>query len=392
MRKVDRRTFWGWGMVGVIALILTALQITGGSNAAPRAIVNPGGHIGGTGQPVCTLDASGYCTVTHNLGYQPAGVVVTSDKEGQLGTTDQITATTFRVRWGWYERINGSNRFAAGTQIAFSWVPGGEVATPPPTTSPPTSATPPPSTTPPTTPSPTPTPTAGPSPVKTCTNGQVFGEQGQAQFGPYYFYLNDWRDSYAGEQYRAMVCSFDNWWLEADVPAHSDLGVEAYPAMQRNFSPAANVATLQSLRFAQNTNATVAGARWNVAVDAWFNSGQSCEVMIWTQWQNQTPAGSNVATVTIGGQQYQVWKAGSTNLSTGACGIVSYRSVNQQLFGSLPVQSFVSDMKARGYLPANNTTWQFNYGVEVVDTRGDGTLGGAGTLRWNFTDHALVTS
>lgn len=361
-------------LLGIALLTLGLVTLWPKADAAV-----PEGQTGFGRLETCALDVNSRCTVQHGFGVAPEAVNATVVGSGtSIITVDAVTATSYSVR---IVRANGTLYPAGQPAKWYAHYDFGASSTIPPT-----SATPSP------TPTASPSPTAtGPSPVKACTTGQTFGEGGQAAFNPYYFYLNDWRDSYAGEQYRAMVCAADNWWVEADVPTHSDNGVEAYPAMQRNFDPAANLSTIQSVRFAQNTT-NVAGMRWNVAVDAWLNADQDCELMIWTQWQEQTPAGSNVATVTIGGQQYQVWKSGGVNLSTGACGIVSYRSINQQTFGTLPMQSFIADMKARSWLPANNTTWQVNYGVEVVDTNGDATLGGAGTHRWNFTDHAVTVS
>ena len=43
----------------------------------------------------------------------------------------------------------------------------------------------------------------------------------------------------------------------------------------------------------------------------------------------------------------------------------------------MPLASFFADARARGWTPT--TTWQVDYGVEVVDTNGN-------PERFNFTD------
>ena len=78
----------------------------------------------------------------------------------------------------------------------------------------------------------------------------------------------------------------------------------------------------------------------------------------------QRPAGDQVGTTTIGGQQYEVWRSGS-----GDGGAFTYLSVTPQTSGTMPLALFFADVRARGWTPT--TTWQVDYGVEVVDTNGN---------------------
>ena len=97
--------------------------------------------------------------------------------------------------------------------------------------------------------------------------------------------------------------------------------------------------------------------------------------MIWTDNWNQVPAGNMVGVATIGGQQYQVWQSGS-----GDGGILTYVSVIPQTSGTMPLAAFFADVRARGWTPT--TTWQVDYGVEVVDTNGN-------PERFAFTDFSV---
>ena len=146
--------------------------------------------------------------------------------------------------------------------------------------------------------------------------------------------------------------------------------MQTYLNVHRDYNNRA-LSTIQSARFAA-TGPRCAGCIWNIAFDIWIGSGFTHEMMIWTENWNQRPAGSVVGMVTFGGQQYQVWRSGS-----GDGGILTYLSVNQQLSGTIPLSEFFADARARGWTPT--TTWQVDYGVEIVDTNGN-------PERFTFTD------
>ncbi|MEU4604119.1 hypothetical protein AB0F43_14155 [Kribbella sp. NPDC023972] len=95
----------------------------------------------------------------------------------------------------------------------------------------------------------------------------------------------------------------------------------------------------------------------NGAFDVWIGDGTSNELMIWTDNKNQVPAGSKVGTVTLGGYTYDVWHSS---------GYTAYVSQVTQKSGTMPLASFFNDMSKRLDLEA--TTWQVEYGVEVVST------------------------
>ena len=109
-----------------------------------------------------------------------------------------------------------------------------------------------------------------------------------------------------------------------------------------------------------------------MAFDIWVGDGLTHELMIWTENWGQRPAGNVVGTVTFGGFDYQVWRSG-----TGDGGIITYLSVVPQLSGTMPLALFFADALTRGWTPT--TTWQVDFGVEIVDTNGE-------PERFTFTD------
>lgn len=359
-------------MIGSLLLVLVGLQLTAGSNAAQLAT---GEQVRGfTGS--CAVDASSGCTVTHGLGVVPTGVSALVGGPGQMVSEVQSarTATTIRLRFHWHTGAT----FAAGTVISFSGVVAGPDAapsSPPPSTTPPTT---PPVSTPPTTPPTTP----GPSPVKACESpsGVVIGEGAGRTFsepaaaGDYFVHNNNWNDNYGGT-HSIRACSYDNWNVTVNIPAHADRAVEAYPNVHRDYNDVP-IDSITSARFAAKAPACTASIIHNVAFDIWIGNGFDNELMIWTENCNQRPAGTRLADAVVGGRTYQVWKSGG---ATSPGGIFTYVSVPTQLFGTMPLGLFFDDLQNRAWINGPQTTWQVDFGVETVTTGGT-------SQRYDFTD------
>jgi hypothetical protein len=250
-----------------------------------------------------------------------------------------------------------------------------------PTTAPTTTA---PTTTAPTTTAPTTTapttsaPTATATPPKNCTNGDTIKEgvaasYSEADGGEYLIHNNNWNDD-AGGNTVITACDYDNWYLISDTPNHSDMSVQTYPNVHRDYNNVP-LTRITSARFAA-TGPRCTGCVYNIAFDVWLGSGFSHELMIWTDNWGQRPIGNIVGTVTIGGHEYQVWRSGS-----GDGGVFTYLSTTPQLSGDMPLSEFFKDVQNRGWKVT--TTWQVDYGVEIVDTNGN-------PERFDFTNFAIT--
>jgi hypothetical protein len=255
-------------------------------------------------------------------------------------------------------------------------------ATTAPTTAAPTTAAPTttaPATTAPTTAAPTTTaPTATATPTKTCTNGNTIREGVAASYfeadgGEYLIHNNNWNDD-AGGNTVITACNYDNWYLISDTPNHSDMSVQTYPNVHRDYNNVP-LTRIKSARFAA-TGPRCTGCVYNIAFDIWLGSGLSHELMIWTDNWGQRPSGNIVDTVDIGGHTYQVWRSGS-----GDGGAFTYLSTTPQRSGDMPLSEFFKDVQQRGWNVT--TTWQVDYGVEIVDTNGN-------PERFDFTDFAIT--
>jgi hypothetical protein len=237
------------------------------------------------------------------------------------------------------------------------------------------------------TPSPTPTPTS-PSPTATsptatqppgtCTNPDVITEGEAASYfeadgGEYLIHNNNWNDD-AGGTSTIYACNYDNWFLVSDTPDHADMSVQTYPNVHRDYADKP-LSQITSARFAAS-GPRCTGCVYNIAFDIWLGSELSHELMIWTDNWGQTPSGDIVDTVTIGGHEYQVWRDGDNS-----GGSFTYLSTTPQTSGDMPLSDFFADVQARGWNVT--TTWQVDYGVEIVDTNGN-------PERFDFTDFSIT--
>lgn len=189
----------------------------------------------------------------------------------------------------------------------------------------------------------------------------------------YLIHNNNWNDD-AGGNTVITACGYNNWYLVSDTPNHSDMSVQTYPNVHRDYNDAP-LTRITSARFAAK-GPRCSGCVYNIAFDIWLGSGFSHELMIWTDNWGQRPLGNIVDTVRIGGHEYQVWRSGS-----GDGGVITYLSTTPQLSGDMPLSEFFKDVQNRGWRAT--ATWQVDYGVEIVDTNGN-------PERFDFTDFAIT--
>jgi len=336
----------------------------------------------------CVLDASSSCTVVHGFGKKPAAITVTASGPAILSVDpSRTTDETYRLRALRYD----GKKYRAGTKLSYTAhydfvAAPAQPTTPTPTTTatptkPPTTSTPTPtetttSTKPPTTATPTgpTTPTSTGSPVKSCTKPSFLttstNNQGDGRtFGAYYVHNNMWNND--NGTYTLGACNFDNWYLDVTQPLPGDRGVQAYPNVHKDYNDVA-LSKIKSAKFASTTPAVCNGCIYDVAFDAWIGDDLNNELMIWTDNKGQTPAGEKVGTVTFDGFAYDVWHES---------GYTAYVSQVTQKSGTMPLASFFTDMTTRGWAP-KATTWQVDYGVEVVSTNNT-------KQRFGFTDFSL---
>jgi len=221
----------------------------------------------------------------------------------------------------------------------------------------------------PTQPSPTVTASAAATPPPTssgsgtCTDpsfttSSVFGSE---TLGAYTVSNNMWNAGGGGIAQTLSACSSSDWFVDANV-ADDDGGVKTYPNSAYNFADPPAISSLASVTSTFGSSLPASGD-FEDAYDIWLNGTAASggdEVMIWTDNQGQTPAGSQVATVTFDGQSYTVWQA--------AGGPVTFVSETNVTGGDLNLLQFFQWLISQGYEPASSTLNQVAYGAEIVST------------------------
>jgi hypothetical protein len=82
----------------------------------------------------------------------------------------------------------------------------------------------------------------------------------------YFVHNNNWNDD-AGGNSVIRACSYDNWYADSNTPNHSDMSVQTYLNVHRDYNNRA-LSTIQSARFGA-TGPRCAGCVWNIAFDIW---------------------------------------------------------------------------------------------------------------------------
>jgi hypothetical protein len=119
---------------------------------------------------------------------------------------------------------------------------------------------------------------------------------------------------------------------------------------------------------------TVPGSgRYNMAYDNWINAGATAgsdqgtlEQMIWLNFRDTTPIGSSVDTVSIAGQQWDVWYGSNNGFNT-----VSYIRATNTTSATLDLKPFMDDTVARGYAQGSHYLLGIQAGFEIWEANQD---------------------
>jgi hypothetical protein len=162
---------------------------------------------------------------------------------------------------------------------------------------------------------------------------------------------------------------------------HNQGSVASYPSIFKgchwgdctvNSGMPLQVNQVNNAPFSWSVNANAPGT-WNVAAEAWFSPitdstdgyDGGAELMIWLDYQGMQPAGSQVATVSIGGATWEVWFAQL------AWNYVAYRRIGAVSSASLDLDAFIDDAVSRGYIQTSWYLHAFEAGFEII-SNGEG--------------------
>jgi hypothetical protein len=219
------------------------------------------------------------------------------------------------------------------------------------------------------TPTPTPTPTGGIT-FNHCTNpttviqSNINDPQNGVTLSGYYVTGDSWNFAkYPSSSQTMNICNYNNWYAMVNVSDTAGNGeVKTYPNVHKDYSnvPVSSLTTLTSI-FAHTMPAS---GDWDAAYDVWFN-GLNTELMIWTQSsgrQAHVPGIPKVGTVTLSGNTWDIHKTSG--------GYIAYDSPTAKTSGNMNILEIIRDAQSRGYIAANATLTQLDYGVEVCNVGG----------------------
>jgi len=225
----------------------------------------------------------------------------------------------------------------------------------------------------------------GPPPVgKVCTDPTftTTDPNGGQTFDVYYVHNNMWNCG-GGSMYSCTetlaACSYNSFFVIADAndDAH-DGAVKTFPNVHKDYQAAPAISSFQSITTTFAATSPHVGI-YDVAYDIWLNgvaSAGSNEIMIWTENFKQVPAGTKVDSVSLGGQAYDVYR-------TGDGGYIALVPAQVMLSGTIDLLGMFQYLMSKGFLAADSTIGQIDYGVEIVSTD-------ASDARFDFTDFSIV--
>jgi hypothetical protein len=198
----------------------------------------------------------------------------------------------------------------------------------------------------------------------TCTHPSFVtsAQYGMWNLAPYFVYNNMWGISGYSVTQTLYACSYSDWYVVADMNNDSGDGhVKTYPNAHRDFDSEPAISSLQSVTstFAETSPGT---GIYEDAYDIWLNgiaTPGSTEVMIWTENHGQVPSGSQVATVSLDGRSWAVWRDGT---------YIAFVATSNFTSGTMNLLTFFQWIIGQGWMPSSSTLGQVDYGAELVST------------------------
>ncbi len=196
----------------------------------------------------------------------------------------------------------------------------------------------------------------------------------------YYVHNNMWNSASYQCAETLYACSYHNWYVVANMNNNNgDGAVKTYPNVHMDYDsvPISSFKTIASTFSEASPHVGI----YDVAYSIWTNgiaAAGSTELMIWTENYNQMPAGSLSATVILGGVTYNAWKT-SDNSYIAFVPTVVFTS------GTVDILEIFNWTMSKGWLPANSTLSQLDFGVEIVSTNSTNAV-------FKFSDFSITTN
>lgn len=206
----------------------------------------------------------------------------------------------------------------------------------------------------------TPTPPAAATPTPPATTTTWSSD---AQFatwsGDGYEICNNIWGTGAGYQ-NLWVNTYYNWGIYCDHP-YGDGNVKSYPSCRKAIN--LRISAISQLK-SDATFVVPGSGTWNVSYDIW-GEGMSYEIMIWMYNNNQYPLGTYQTNVTVGGNNFNVYKGTSKNGL-----VVSFLRTTNTTSSYVNILDVLNWAKNMGWY-GDITIRQVEFGFEVIQCTGE---------------------
>ncbi len=196
----------------------------------------------------------------------------------------------------------------------------------------------------------------------------------------YYVHNNMWNVASYQCAETLSACSYHSWYVVANMNNNNgDGAVKTYPNVHKDYSNVL-ISSFKTITSSFAETSPHVGI-YDVAYDIWTNGVATAgctEFMIWTENYKQVPAGSLSATVTLGGHTYNVYKTSNN-------GYIAFVPTAIFTSGTIDVLEIFNWTISKGWLPANSTLGQLDFGVEIVSTNSTNAV-------FKFTDFSITTN
>lgn len=181
-----------------------------------------------------------------------------------------------------------------------------------------------------------------------------------------YLVQNDMWNGGAGPQKICADSAGD--WQATSTQAAGNTAVETYPDTGVLFGEAAGgpadpVSGYQTIEnsFSESLPSDTTGLSAEAADDVWLNNW-GIEMMIWVDNAGRSLAGSTkLGSATISGQKFSVWEYGSEFI---------FSLNHNETSGKTNILASIKWLMSHGYVPANATLTEAEFGFEVASTNG----------------------
>jgi hypothetical protein len=191
--------------------------------------------------------------------------------------------------------------------------------------------------------------------------------------GKYYITNDTWNaHGYPGLSQAIYVCNYNDWYALADMNNdNGDGAVKTSPNVQETWYPTPTKLTGWGSITSEFSDVPPGTGPehgiWDFEYDIWLNGladNKSTEIMIWTDNNGQTPAGSYSGSFTDGRETYDVFRHSPPYQ------YVAFVDRSYRLSGGVNLLDFLNYVISRGWMPKSSALYQICNGVELVSTNG----------------------